>query len=52
METLLKEINNILREKNERIALLEYEVKYLKEANEKLNHIISVYEENEVKTNE
>ena len=47
METLLKEINNILREKNERISLLEYEVKYLKEANEKLKNIIN--KENEVK---
>ena len=49
METLLKEINKILEVKNEAISLLEYEVKYLKEANEKLNQIINTYKENEVK---
>lgn len=49
LETLLKEINTILKEKNDKIALLEYEVKYLKEANKELNKTIK---ENEVKTNE
>ena len=43
METLMQEINNILADKNERIMLLEYEVKVLREENKKLK------KENEVK---
>lgn len=45
METLLKEINNLLAEKNEKIALLEWQVKKLKDENEELKR----NKENEVK---
>lgn len=45
METLLKEINNILESKNAKIDLLEWEVKKLKEENEELKR----KKENEVK---
>lgn len=45
METLLQEINNLLAEKNEKIALLEWQVKKLKDENEELKR----HKENEVK---
>ncbi len=45
METLLKEINNLLEEKNAKIKLLEWQVKTLGEENERLKH----KQENEVK---
>ena len=48
METLMKELNNLLEAKNSRIMFLEYEVGRLKEENEKLKNNITNGKENEV----
>lgn len=48
METLMKEINNILEAKNSRIMFLEWEVSHLKEENEKLRNNVTNCKENEV----
>ena len=48
METLMKELNNILEAKNSRIMFLEWEVSQLKEENEKLRNNITNGKENEV----
>lgn len=54
METLLKELDLILQEKNEKISMLEWWKKHLEEENQKLKEEnealkldVSKYEENE-----
>ena len=55
MDTLMKEINNLLEDKNTTISILEWEKNNLKEQNEKLRreneelkNDIEKYKENEV----
>ena len=48
METLLKEINNLLEAKNARIDILNFEVEYLRKENKELKYDIEKYKENEV----
>ena len=48
METLIKEIDKLLEEKNSRIDLLKWEVEYLKKENAELKTDIEKYKENEV----
>ena len=48
METLMKEINNILQEKNFRISILNSENERLRKENEELRNAIEKYKENEV----
>lgn len=48
MKTLLQELNNILEEKNTRIAILEWEKAELKKEIEALKVDIEKYKENEV----
>ena len=47
MKTLMQEINNILEEKNSKIALLEWENQSLKKENEELKNDIENYKLNE-----
>lgn len=49
MENLMKEIDNILREKNLEIFLLKSENERLEKANEELKRDIEKYKENEAK---
>lgn len=48
MNTLIKEINDLLEAKNERISLLEWRVKSLEKENAELKNDIEKYKENEV----
>lgn len=48
METLMKEINDIIEEKNLEIYLLKAENERLKQENEELKKDIEMYKENEV----
>lgn len=48
MESLLKAINDILKEKDESISLLKWENERLKEENAMLKQDIEKYKENEV----
>ena len=48
METLIKEINNLLEAKNDKIAILEWKVKSLEKENAELKNDIEKYKENEV----
>ena len=48
METLLKEINELLKAKNTTIGLLQWEVETLKKENENLKTDIEKCKENEV----
>ena len=50
METLMKELNNLLEDKNSKISILEWEVSQLKKENAELKADIEKYKENEVKT--
>ena len=47
MKTLMQELNNVLEEKNMKIALLEWEVQSLKKENEELKNDIENYKLNE-----
>lgn len=49
MKTLMQEINNILEEKNMKIALLEWKIQSLEKENAELKNDIEKYKENEVK---
>ena len=49
METLMKELNDVLEEKNLKISLLEWEIENLKRENKELKNDIEKYKENEVK---
>ena len=48
METLLKELNHVLEEKNEKIALLEWQNKRFEKEIAELKKDIEKYKENEV----
>ena len=48
METLMKEINNILQEKNFRISILNSENERLRNENTELKRVIEKLKENEV----
>ena len=59
METLFKELNKILKEKNDTISSLEWWKKHLEEENAKLKkenealtNDVKMHQENEVKLNE
>lgn len=52
METLLKEINDVLKSKNARIAILEWENEKLRKENAELKNDVEKYEENEVNRHE
>lgn len=52
METLMKEINALLEDKNTTIALLRWEVEKFKKENADLKNDIEKYKENEAKNNE
>ena len=45
----MKEINEVLKDKNLKIALLEWEIEQLKKENAELKNDIEKYKENEVK---
>lgn len=47
MKTLFQELNNLLEDKNCKIAILEWEVSQLKKENEELKVDIEKYKENE-----
>ena len=49
METLMKEINDLLERKNTDIAILKWENEQLKKENAELKNDIEKYKENEVK---
>ena len=48
METLIREINSILKKKNEEIELLKWENELLARKNKELEQDIEKYRENEV----
>ena len=48
METLLKEINELLKAKNETIEMLSWRIQYLEKENAELKIDIEKYKENEV----
>lgn len=48
METLFREINEILASKNTEITLLKWEIERLKKENTELKNDIEKYKENEV----
>ena len=48
METLLKEINELLARKNDQIEVLKWELELLKRENTELKNDIEKYKENEV----
>lgn len=48
METLFREINEILASKNTEITLLKWEIERLKKDNTELKNDIEKYKENEV----
>ena len=48
METLMKEINNILQEKNFRISILNSDNERLRNENTELKRVIEKLKENEV----
>ena len=48
MEVLTHEINDVLKSKNAKIAILEWEVEKLKKENAELRVDIEKYKENEV----
>ena len=48
METLLKEINDLLKAKNEEIEMLVWRIKLLEKENAELKIDIEKYKENEV----
>ena len=48
METLFKEIDEVLMKKNEQITVLKWELDLLKRENEELKEDIEKYKENEV----
>lgn len=52
MKTLMQELNNLLEEKNTKIAILEWEVSQLKKENEELRNDVEKYKENEVTRDE
>jgi FtsZ-binding cell division protein ZapB len=52
METLMKEINALLEDKNTTISLLQWEVEKLKKEIADLKNDIEKYKENEAKNNE
>jgi cell division protein FtsB len=49
MKVLMQELNDILAEKNSRIAILEWENQQLKKENAELKNDIEKLKENEVK---
>lgn len=49
MKTLLQELDNILADKNGKIAILEWENEKLKKENAELKNDIEKYKENEAK---
>lgn len=48
METLMRELDKLLKEKNERISVLEWQVEILEKKNEELKNDIEKYKESEV----
>ena len=48
METLLKEINDLLKDKNDTIDVLKWKVQHLEKENAELKNDIEKYKENEV----
>ena len=47
METLMKEINGLLEDKNATITILKWEIEQLKKENAELKNDIEKYKENE-----